>query len=121
MQLRIYPTYGVFMEHSVLFSTLQLAASRSLPNVIDNSTVIDLPAFKALLEAGLVAADNASADGGDCFLNPTITFAGLNLLSKLSPKRDIPWWKSFDRRIAVIGVVVALVSVIANMDMPQWL
>jgi hypothetical protein len=83
--------------------------------VIDQSTSIDLRAFKSLLSTGFVEAVDASADDGDCYLNPAITLAGVEYLHTYLPAKACPWWKSFDRRIAVMSIVATVIGIIVAM------
>jgi len=70
------------MSLSKLTETLRLAAEGALPRVIDDKTPELLSAIRQLYREGLIHAINASADAGECYLEPEITLAGLQYLKK---------------------------------------
>lgn len=64
---------------------LNLALQGQLPRLVEDETDgIDMAAFKELWGAGMISAVNASADSGDAFLHPSITFLGRIHLEKVS-------------------------------------
>lgn len=88
---------------------LKLAALGKLPRAVDRNTTIDLGAFKSLYKSGLVEAKDASAGDGDCYLEPTLTTAGREYLRMHAEARS-PWWMSFDKWVAVVGLFVAVLG-----------
>jgi len=68
------------MSLNMLIETLKLAAEAKLPRVVDSKTPELLIAVRQLFEAGFIHAVDASADRGDCFLEPRITLPGLSYL-----------------------------------------
>jgi hypothetical protein len=62
------------------FQILKLAEQQQLPRLVDGTTGIDLHAFKLLRDSHLITAIDASADESDCYLEPSITMAGLDYL-----------------------------------------
>jgi|TARA_R100000322_G_scaffold63279_1_gene39790 hypothetical protein len=89
---------------------LRLAASGKLPDLVNESSGIDMDVFEELYHAGLLTGADACSDGGRCYLEPKITFAGREKL-KQDQQESAPWWRSFDRRLLVLGIVVALIGV----------
>jgi hypothetical protein len=104
------------MTLNVSIEILKLAALGQLPRAVDRNSAIDLSAFKELYMAGLVEAKDASADTGDCYLEPAITTAGREYLRIHSEARS-PWWSSFDKRVTVVGLVVAVLGLAAALGL----
>lgn len=117
------------MLTSTMIEILKCAAANDLPETVDERTAgINLNEFKALVRSGSIEAIDASADDGDCYLEPKITLRGLGLLSahvpEPTPERHIasepfppamqPWWISFDRRLAVVALVVAVLGLASS-------
>lgn len=63
---------------------LQLASQRQLPSAITDKGQYAISDVKELIELGLLEAKDASADCGECFLNPRITVWGSEALRKLT-------------------------------------
>jgi hypothetical protein len=98
---------------------LTRAALGKLPEFVDEHTAgIDLQAFKELYRGGLIAAVDASGDCGDGYLEPSITLLGRRVLEGESTAA-IPWWASFDRRTAIVGLLVAVLSLAAGLGLLQ--
>ncbi|AMC35359.1 hypothetical protein [Janthinobacterium sp. B9-8] len=89
---------------------LNRAASGNLPKAIDKNCEIDIEAFKELYKSGLMVAINASADDGECYLEPKISTAGREYLERTNEKNQ-PWWKSIDRRFYVLTIFIALLAI----------
>lgn len=117
------------MLNRTMIEMLERAAADDLPKIVDGSTPgINLHEFQALLRGGAIKAIDASADDGDCYLEPKITLHGLELLGDQAPElasvRHVgmapippalqPWWSSFDRRLAVVALVVAVLGLASS-------
>lgn len=68
-------------NHVVL---LQLASLRQLPSTITETGQYAISDVRELIELGLLEAKDASADCGDCFLEPRITAWGSAALRELT-------------------------------------
>lgn len=90
-------------------SILLAAEAGQLPNTVDESSDINMDVFEELIQSGLIDGADACSDDGRCYLDPKITLVGREYLENLS-KNKVSWWHSFDRRIAVIGLVVAVLG-----------
>ena len=90
---------------------LRRAAKGRLPDPVDENSGIDMDLFEELYNAGLVQAIDACSDDGRCYMEPKITLAGRAALAS-SVGQSEPWWCSFDRRIAVWGLVLAVVGIV---------
>ena len=96
---------------------LRRAADGRLPRSVDEQTEdIDLAAFRELYRAGLIAAIDASADCGDAYLEPRITPLGREALRREVAAKE-PWWSAFDRRVAIVGLVVAVLGLAATLGL----
>ncbi|MBX3642183.1 MAG: hypothetical protein KF720_03830 [Rubrivivax sp.] len=97
-------------------AVLSRAADEGLPRTIDEADPrVDLAAFRELYRAGLIEAIDASGDR-DVYLEATITLKGREVLrSELAARQ--PWWAAFDRRVAVVALIVAVLSLAAGVDM----
>lgn len=93
---------------------LSRAAAGNLPKAIDENCEINIDVFKELYKAGLMTAINASADDGECYLEPKISTAGREYLERANEKNQ-PWWKSIDRRFSVLALVIALVGIVVTL------
>lgn len=89
---------------------LQMAKESTLPSFIDNTTSVDMICFKELYNKGYISAIDASGDKGDGYLQPSITADGRAYLDALLETKK-PWWKFFDRRVAILSVVVGLIGI----------
>jgi len=99
------------------FQILKLAEQHQLPRVVDGTTGIDLHAFKLLRDGHLITAIDASAGKVDCFLEPSITMAGLDYLHCNQPESvestgKISWFvRNYQwliaTAIALVGTVTA--------------
>lgn len=97
------------MPPNIPIEILKLADLGQLPRAVDRNTTIDLGAFKELYKSGLVEAKDASADDGECYLEPALTTAGREYL-RMHVEARSPWWKSFDKRVDVLNLVVAVLG-----------
>ncbi|MDZ7811582.1 MAG: hypothetical protein U5L74_00010 [Ideonella sp.] len=117
------------MLNRTMIEILKKAAAGALPTNVDaNTPGINLLEFKALQRGGAIEAIDASTDDGDCYLEPKITLDGLKLLADdvhesvparhvgtpTSPPATEPWWSSFDRRLAVAALVVAILGLASS-------
>jgi len=73
------------MPMDTSISIFKLATKCQLPRTVDGSTSINLRVFKELYKARLVEAIDVSDDEGDCYLDPAITTAGREHLSRTLP------------------------------------
>jgi len=101
-------------EHNVI---LKLASEYALPEEINSSNRVNLDVFKELYDQGYISAIDISSDDGTAFMEPKITLLGREYLAQLQqqPQR---WWQSFNKRIAVLALIVALLSLVATLG---WL
>lgn len=100
-----------------MLEILRRASLGQLPRSIDQHTPgVNLQAFKELRCDGLVDAIDASADGEDAYLEPTITLRGREMLERKA-RAARPWWTSFDRRATVTSLVVAVLSLAAGLGL----
>lgn len=63
---------------------LERLSSNDFPSQIDDKNFHLMKIFRELYEQNYVAAIDASANCGDCFLDPHITISGRKLLQELS-------------------------------------
>lgn len=63
-----------------LTNTLRLASEGRLPAVVDEADPALLDDVRTLYRWGFLAAKDACADSGDCYMQPAITIAGLRQL-----------------------------------------
>lgn len=90
-------------------SILHVAEAGQLPNTVDESSDFDMDVFEELIQSGLIGGTDACSDDGRCYLEPRITLAGREYLANLGTD-NVSWWHNFDRRIAVIGLIVAVLG-----------
>ena len=90
---------------------LQLAADGDLPDPIDEKSGISLDIFEELYKAGLVQAIDDCSFDGRCYMEPRITMAGRRKLSEFGSRAE-PWWRSFDRRLAVLGILLTILAIV---------
>ena len=105
------------MLTKAMLELLHRAALGQLPRSIDQYTPgVDLQAFKGLHRAGLIEAVDASADCGDTYLEPVIALRGHEVLEhQASTVR--PWWASFDRRVTIVGLLVAVLGLAVSLGL----
>lgn len=101
-------------EHQRILEDL---ISNRFPQGINEQSFSSIEIFKELYDRGFITAKDASADKGRAYLEPKITLSGREYLSKLKAPNGIvkrgnekPWWKSFNSRIALIGLVVSVIG-----------
>lgn len=83
--IRVKPMKEKTMLTKSMLHILNLALQGQLPRLVDDETDgIDMGAFKELWGAGMISAVDASADSGNAFLHPSITFYGRILLENYS-------------------------------------
>lgn len=63
---------------------LQLASQRQLPSAITDKSQYAVSDVRELMDLGLLDAKDASADCGECFLEPRITGWGSQALRELT-------------------------------------
>ena len=59
---------------------------------------------------------DASADCGHTQLQPAITLRGREVLEHHA-NATRPWWASFDRRVAIVGLLVAVLGLAASLGL----
>ncbi len=97
---------------SKYYELLKSANDNNLPTQIDERSGIDLNIFRELFQAGFISAIDASSSDDQCYLDVRITSAGRQELQNIVSKSE-PWWKDFNKRVAILTIIVALLGVIA--------
>jgi hypothetical protein len=93
-----------------IIKALEAIASNEIVSHIDSSSNINVSVVRQLFEEELIDAIDMSDLEGDCFDDVRINIKGHEWLKQQELTTNAPWWKSFDRRIAVIGVLVSVIA-----------
>ena len=91
---------------------LEDVVSGKLQGGVCDQTYAHIREFIQLYEQRYISAINASGDTGLNYLEPKITFRGEQYLKSLD-KPELRWWHKFESRIAVLGLIIALLSLLA--------
>ena len=96
------------MNKEDVISILKLAQDQKLPENINSDSGLNLDCVKGLVERGYIQAIDISSKSGVGFMEPKITLAGVEYLEANSTKTK--WFHSFQNRIAVISLIVAVIG-----------